>query len=711
MRQHPPHTALPDQGGDGVDPRPRVRAAGVSADKVGEDAWVGQSRYGPESGMIVWHAAVFIPAGYRRPARHALSDARTFTRLTTSVFCQDNMSYTSRDDIRNIAIIAHVDHGKTTLVDGLLKQSNVFRAHELEGVGTLIMDSNELEREKGITILAKNTAINYSGVKINVIDTPGHADFSGEVERVLTMADGCLLLVDAVDGPMPQTRFVLRKAFQMGLSPIVVINKLDRPTARPEWVLSATQDLFLELATDADQLEFPVVYTIAREGRAGLTPGEIGPNFLPLFEAILTHVPAPAIDRDAPFQMLVTNLGYDNYVGRLAMGRIVAGAIVPGQSLACLNQKGKLLRGKVANVYTYQGLGRIEAQRVEAGDIVALTGLPEVSIGDTLAGGDRPEALPSIAIEEPTVKMTFGVNTSPLSGREGRFLTSRQIRDRLTRELQTNVGLRVEETDSAEVFTVAGRGELHLAILIETMRREGYEFQVSRPEVITRLVDGKIMEPMEHLIIDTQEEYIGFVTETLAGRLAQMINMHKSTGASGLAKDVRLEFTIPTRGLIGFRNEFLTGTRGNGMLSSLLLGYEPWAGPMAMGRNGALVASEPGNAVTFGLANAQERGSTFIEPGVAVYEGMIVGLNQREGDLLINVCKNKQKTNIRAASADIAVRLTPATLLSLEKSLDFLAADELLEVTPQNLRLRKRLLGQDERARARKASALSAVEA
>jgi GTP-binding protein len=620
------------------------------------------------------------------------------------------MSHRSRDDIRNIAIIAHVDHGKTTLVDGLLKQSNVFRAHELEGVGTLILDSNELEREKGITILAKNTAIVYRGVKINVIDTPGHADFSGEVERVLTMADGCLLLVDAVDGPMPQTRFVLRKAFQIGLSPIVVINKVDRPMARPEWVLQATQDLFLELATEPEQLEFPVLYTIAREGRAGLSPEAIGPDLQPLFEAILDHVPAPVVDPDAPFQLLVTNLGYDNYVGRLAIGRIAGGAVAPADAVACLSRHGGVTRGRIAGVFTYKGLGRIEVDRVAAGDIAALTGLPDVAIGDTVAGGERPEALPSISIEEPTVKMTFGVNTSPLAGREGRYLTSRQIRERLLRELQTNVGLRVEDTDNADVFTVSGRGELHLAILIETMRREGYEFQVSRPEVITRQVDGKIMEPVEHLIVDTQEAYIGFVTEALSGRLAQMVNLHKASGAAGTSSDVRLEFTVPTRGLIGFRNAFLTGTRGNGTLASILLGYEPWYGPLSSGRNGALVASEAGNAVTYGLANAQERGTTYIEPGTPVYEGMIVGLNQREGDLLINVCKNKQKTNVRASTAEISVRLTPATILSLEQSLDFLAADELLEVTPQSLRLRKRLLSQDARARARKAAAV-AVEA
>ncbi|GAC1436716.1 MAG: translational GTPase TypA [Chloroflexota bacterium] len=618
------------------------------------------------------------------------------------------MSYRSRDNIRNIAIIAHVDHGKTTLVDGLLKQSNVFRAHELEGVGTLILDSNELEREKGITILAKNTAITYHDTKINVIDTPGHADFSGEVERVLTMADGCLLLVDAVDGPMPQTRFVLRKAFAMGLSPIVVINKVDRPTARPDWVLAATQDLFLELATDAEQLDFPVLYTIAREGRAGPSPDAIGPDLQPLFEAIVEYVPAPVVDLDAPFQMLVTNLGYDNYVGRLAIGRIVNGSIRPGDAVACLRPGGVIARGRVALVYAFQGLHRAEVQRVDAGDIVAITGLPDVAISDTLAGGDRPEALPPIAVEEPTVKMTFGVNTSPLAGREGRYVSSRQLRERLLRELQTNVGLRVEDTDNADVFTVAGRGELHLAILIETMRREGFEFQVSRPEVITREVDGRIMEPVEHLIVDTQEAYIGFVTEALSGRLAQMINMHKSSGIAGTSTEVRLEFTIPTRGLIGFRNAFLTGTRGNGVLSSLLLGFEPWHGPLATGRNGALVASEAGTAVTYGLLNAQERGITFIPPGSPVYEGMIVGLQQREGDMLINPCKNKQKTNIRSAGAEIDERLTPATILSLEQSLDFLEADELLEVTPQSLRLRKRLLNHDERARARKSSALAA---
>lgn len=615
------------------------------------------------------------------------------------------MTYRARTDIRNVAIIAHVDHGKTTLVDGLLKQANVFRAHDLESIGTLIMDSNELEREKGITILAKNTAIMYGDVTINLIDTPGHADFGGEVERVLNMADGCLLLVDAVDGPMPQTRFVLKKAFEIGLRPIVVINKVDRPSARPEWVLAATSDLFLDLATRDEQLDFPVVYTIAREGKATLDLAIPGTDLKPLFETILHHVPPPAVDTDGPFQMLVTTLGYDTYQGRLAIGRIARGTVATSENVVWIDREGVSHRGRINHVYTYRGLSRVEVQQVEAGDIVALTGMAEVGIGDTIADSRNPEALPVIAVDEPTVKMTFGVNTSPFAGREGKFVTSRQIRERLFRELETNVSLRVEETDSADVYMVCGRGELHLAILIETMRREGFEFQVSRPEVITKMADGKRMEPVEHLVIDTQDTYVGFVTESLGRRMAQMVNMSSTDNGGG----VRIEYTIPTRGLIGFRNAFMTATRGNGTLSSLLIGYEPWFGPLNSSRNGALLASEDDTAVTYGLANAQERGSTFIGPGTPVYEGMIVGLHQREGDLAVNVCKNKQKTNIRSATSDISVRLTPFTLLSLEQSMDFLNDDELLEVTPQTLRLRKRILNAADRSRARKQSSVAAA--
>jgi GTP-binding protein len=599
-----------------------------------------------------------------------------------------------REDIRNVAIIAHVDHGKTTLVDGLLKQGHVFR--ENQQVGELILDSNELERERGITILAKNTAITYKGIKINIIDTPGHADFGGEVERVLNMADGCLLLVDAAEGPMPQTRFVLRKAFELGLKPILVINKIDRRDARPEQVLSMTQDLFLELATRDDQLDFPVLYAIAREGIARVHPDDTNTDLVPLFETIVNYVPAPVVDEDGPFQMLVTALDYDDYKGKYAIGRITRGRVRPGTAVARITRDGEQARGRVVLVFTHQGLGRREVPEATAGDIVALTGLGDAGISDTLTDPEHPEALPSIAIDEPTLKMTFGVNTSPFAGRDGKFSTSRQLRARLYRELETNVSLRVVDGATPDEFVVSGRGELHLSILIETMRREGYELQVSRPEVITHSEDGKVLEPIERLVVDTREQYIGAISENLAVRKARMVNMVND--GSG---NVRLEYDIPTRGLIGFRNAFLTLTQGNGAMASLLLGYEPWLGPIGTDRNGVLIASEAGVAVTYGLNNAQQRGQTFIEPGTPVYEGMIVGLNARPADLVVNVCKEKKQTNVRSSTADIAVRLTPAVKLSLEQSLDFINADELVEVTPQNIRLRKRLLTQHERSRAR----------
>ena len=599
-----------------------------------------------------------------------------------------------REDIRNVAIIAHVDHGKTTLVDGLLKQSKVFR--ENQQVGELIMDSNELERERGITILSKNTAIMYRGVKINIIDTPGHADFGGEVERVLNMADGCLLLVDAVEGPMPQTRFVLKKALELGLKPILVINKIDRRDARVEQVLSWTQNLFLELATHADQLDFPVIYAIARDGVARYAPEDDDSDLVPLFETILAHVPAPVVDDEAPFQLLVTALDYDDYKGKYAIGRITRGKVRPGMSIMRIDREGEMTRARVSLVFTYQGLGRLEVDEATAGDIVALTGIADVNISETLADAEQPEALPVIEIEQPTLKMTFGVNTSPFAGREGKWSTSRQLRARLYRELETNVSMRVEDGASADEFVVSGRGELHLAVLIETMRREGYELQVSRPEVITHEIDGKTMEPVERLVIDTREEYIGAVSENLATRKARLANMvYDGQG------NVRLEYDIPTRGLIGFRNAFLTLTKGNGAMASLLQGYEPWAGAIGMARNGALIASEEGVALTYGLNNAQARGQTFIEPGTPVYEGMIVGLNARPDDLVVNVCKEKKATNVRSSTSDIAVRLSPPVRHSLEQSLDFINPDELVEVTPRNIRLRKRLLTQHERARAR----------
>lgn len=595
--------------------------------------------------------------------------------------------------LRNVCIIAHVDHGKTTLVDGMLKQSNIFRANQ--DVGELIMDSNALEREKGITILAKNTAVTYRGVRINIIDTPGHADFSGEVERVLNMADGCLLLVDAAEGPMPQTRYVLRKAFEAGLRPIVIVNKVDRGNARPAEVLHLTQDLFLELATDAEQLDFPVLYAIGRDGRAGVAPDDLAPDLGPLFETILQHVAPPAGDVEGPFQMLVASLDYDSHLGRIALGRVGRGAIAPGDTVLCMGRDDAQQRYRVSQVFVSEGLKRVPVERAVAGEIVAVCGVAEAQIGDTLTDPNVPEALERLTIDEPTVRMTFGVNTSPFAGREGKWSTSRQLRARLFRELETNVALRVAETDSADVFLVSGRGELHLAILVETMRREGYEFQVSRPEVITHEENGRLVEPVEHLVIDTTEEYLGPVNEALGRRQAQLQNVHNDG-----RNNVRLEFTIPTRGLIGFRQMFLTATRGNGVMASRLVGYERWAGDINATRNGALVAWETGATTTYGLANAQERGVTFVEPGIQVYEGMVVGLHSREDDLTVNVCKEKKQTNIRSSTSDIAVRLTPPERLSLEQALDLIADDELVEVTPAGFRLRKRLLSVEDRRKA-----------
>jgi GTP-binding protein len=602
---------------------------------------------------------------------------------------------TTREDIRNVAIIAHVDHGKTTLVDGLLRQSHIFRANQ--DMGDLIMDSNDQERERGITILAKNTAIIYRDVKINIIDTPGHADFGGEVERVLNMSDGCILLIDAVEGPMPQTRFVLQKAMELNLQPIVVINKIDRRDARIEQVLEWTQDLFLELATTDAHLNFPTLYAIGRDGVAMYHPDDERKDLEPLFETIVNTVPAPKVEIEAPLQMLVAALDYDDYKGKYAIGRITRGRITPNTFVSRINRDGVVSRQKINLVLTYKGLQRIEVPEAMAGDIVALTGIADANIGETIADVDTPEALPTIAISEPTLKMTFGVNSSPFAGRESKFPTSRQLRARLYRELETNVSLRVEDGNSADEFVVSGRGELHLSVLIETMRREGYEFQVSRPEVITRTdEEGHVFEPIEHLVIDTRDTYIGVLTETLAGRKAQLTNM-TNDGAG----NVRLEYNIPTRGLIGFRNAFLTLTKGNGAMSSLLEGFEPWMGKIGTTRMGALIASELGVAVTYGLGNAQQRGDTFIEPGTPVYEGMIVGLNSRPMDMVVNICKEKQKTNIRSSTSDISVRLTPPILMSLEQSLDFINNDELVEVTPLNIRLRKRYLTQNERARNR----------
>jgi GTP-binding protein len=595
-----------------------------------------------------------------------------------------------RNNIRNIAIIAHVDHGKTTLVDALLKQSHVFRDNQQ--MGELIMDQNTLEREKGITIMAKNTAVMFRGVKINIIDTPGHADFSGEVERVINMADGCLLLVDSVEGPMPQTKYVLAQALKHGLKPIVVINKIDRESARIKEVLSLTQDLFLELSTTADQLDFPVLYASGKEGTVVREPGAVGKDVSPLFETILEKVPPPQIE-SGPFQMLVSNLDYNSHKGQIAIGRIWRGKVAPHDSVVCIGADGNPNNFEISEVFTHLGLERVKVVEAEAGDIVAVTGIDGVSIGDTITSPEKPEALPRIDIGEPTVEMTFGVNTSPLNGREGRFSTTRQLRERLYRELKTNLSLRVQDTDSPDTFLVKGRGELHLAILIETMRREGFEFEVSKPEAITKIVDGKRLEPVEALTIETKAGYIGVLTEMLSSRQAKLVNMSRD------GDNVKLEFHIPTKGLIGFRGAFLTATRGEGIMNTLFLGWEPWRGEISSTRSGVLVASEAGAAITYGLNNAQGRGDTFIEPGTMVYEGMIVGMNTRPQDIPVNVCKEKKKTNIRSSTSDIAVRLTPPVRLSLEQAIDFINKDELVEVTPQNIRLRKKLLTYTQRLR------------
>jgi len=607
-----------------------------------------------------------------------------------------------REDIRNLAIIAHVDHGKTTLVDALLKQSNIFRANEQ--VGTLILDSNPLEREKGITIMAKNASVDYRGVRINIIDTPGHADFGGEVERVLNMADGCLLLVDAVEGPMPQTKFVLRKALELGLHAIVVVNKIDRPNARINEVIHETSDLFLDLATKDHQLDFPVVFANARDGYASLDPKATSGDMVPLFNTIIQHTPGPNCDREAPFRMLVTTLQYDSFRGRTAVGRITDGAVHPGESIIRFNHEGAVSTHRIAQVYGFQGLGRVELTEGVAGDIVAVTGLSDVLIGETIADPSVVTPLPVIAIEEPAMKMTFRVNDSPFAGREGQFVTSRQLRERLFREVETNVALRVEDGESADQFVVSGRGELHLAILVETMRREGYEFAVTRPEVIVRQGPNGREEPVERLYIEAPDSATGFLIETLSGRKAQMIGMHSDRNGN-----VRIDFEVPTRGLIGFRDVFISGTAGEGIMNTEYLGYRPWAGEIQRVRNGALVAAETGTAVAFGIANAQDRGMLFIEPGVEVYGGMIVGLHARDNDLDVNVCKTKQLTNIRSSTSDIAVKLTPPSPPSLERSLSLIGPDEMVEVTPKSLRMRKSDLNPTTRAREAKRARLAAA--
>ena len=600
--------------------------------------------------------------------------------------------------IRNIAIIAHVDHGKTTLVDCLLKQSGTFAAHER--LGERIMDSNEIERERGITILAKNCAIEYGGTRINIVDTPGHADFGGEVERVLSMVDGVLLLVDAVEGPMPQTRFVTRKALAQGLKAIVVVNKIDRPGSRPAWVIDQTFDLFDKLGASDAQLDFPVIYASALQGWASTDYTERRPDMSALFEAILTHVPAPAAQAELPLQLQISTLDYNSYVGRIGIGRIRRGSVHAGESVAL--RFGSEDRGvaKIAQVLAFTGLERRPIEEASAGDIVAVTGIEAVNIGLTLCDAQFPEGLPPIAVDEPTLAMNFQVNTSPLAGREGRFVTSRQLRERLYRELQSNVALRVEDTDEADVLRVCGRGELHLTILIENLRREGYELAVSRPQVLTRSVNGEVHEPYEALTVDVEEDHQGAVMEAVGRRRGELADM--SSDGQGR---VRLEYRVPARGLIGFQGEFLTLTRGTGLMSHIFDGFAPVKGEIEGRRNGVLVSNENGEAVAYALFNLQERGRLFVAPGEKLYEGMIIGIHSRDNDLVVNPIRTKKLTNIRAAGKDDAILLTPPIELTLEYAVEFIADDELVEVTPASIRIRKRILKEQERKRAARADA------
>lgn len=595
-------------------------------------------------------------------------------------------------NLRNIAIIAHVDHGKTTLVDAMLKQSGTFRANQQ--VVERVMDSNDLERERGITILSKNTSIHWQGTKINIIDTPGHADFGGEVERVLQMVNGVLLIVDSFEGPMPQTRFVLRKALELKLVPIVVINKIDRSDARPTEVVDEVLDLFIELGAEDHQLDFPVVYASARAGIAGLSSDALTDSLIPLFSVILEHIPAPVVDLKAPFQMLVTTLDYDDYVGKIVVGRIVRGTIHQNDSVTLIKRDESFERTKVGKVMVYEGLKRQDVPEASAGEIVALTGLSSANIGETVACALNPEALPTIEVDEPTLSMNFMVNNSPFAGREGHFVTSRKLRERLWKEVETNVSLRVAETDSADCFQVSGRGELHLSILIENMRREGYELQVSKPEVIFKTIDGVKSEPIEFLICDLHESALGSIMELLGKRKAEMANM-----TSLSATQLRIEFKIPARGLIGFRGDFLSETRGEGMMSHVFLGYEPYKGDIPGRNRGALIAFEEGETNAYGLYSAQERGELFVDPGLHVYAGMVVGENKREQDIEVNVCKKKQLTNMRTSSADEALRLDKPREFSLEQSLEFINDDELVEITPKSVRIRKKFLDHSARVR------------
>ena len=598
----------------------------------------------------------------------------------------------TREDIRNIAIIAHVDHGKTTLVDALLKQSNIFRTNEK--VQERVMDSNDLEKERGITILSKNTSVHYNDIKINIIDTPGHADFGGEVERVLKMVDSVLLVVDSYEGAMPQTKFVLRKALELGLRPIVVINKIDKPNARPEEVIDEVFDLFSELGADDEQLDFPIVYASARDGVATVDLDNPKDNMKDLFDTIINHVEPPKGYLDESLQMLVTTLDTSEYVGKISIGKISRGKVRKNQQAAIVRQDGKIDNFKVSGVYTYDGLKRQEVEEASLGDIVAISGIADAGIGETITDAQNPEALPFVKIDEPTLNMNFMVNDSPFAGREGEFVTSRHLRDRLMKELETNVSLKVTEL-SPDCFEVSGRGELHLSILIETMRREGYEFQVSKPNVIFKEENGRKVEPMEYLTIDVPEEFMGPVMEKLGPRKAEMVNM-----TSAVNGYTRLEFRVPARGLIGFRNEYMTDTKGNGIMNHVFDGYEPYKGEIPGRSRGSLVVFETGESITYGLFNAQERGTLFIEPGVEVYAGMVCGVCSRADDIEVNICKRKQLTNTRSAGADDALKLSPVTAMSLEQCLEFINNDELVEVTPVNVRMRKRILDSAARKRA-----------
>ncbi len=594
-----------------------------------------------------------------------------------------------KETIRNIAIIAHVDHGKTTLVDAMLKQSGVFQEHEV--LNERIMDSYDLERERGITILSKNLSIRHQGMKINIVDTPGHADFGGEVERILKMVDSVLLLVDSFEGPMPQTRFVLKKSLDLGMRPIVVINKIDRPGARPNQVVDMVFDLFCELNASDEQLDFPVVYSSARDGYAKCELEDQSSDLEPLFAVIREHVPPFDGDLDAPFRMLVANIDYDDYIGRTATGKVFSGRVKTGDNIALVKQDGRVVTGRVSKLLGFEGVKQVELTSSGAGDIVTLAGFEDVGIGETFTSTEFPEALPYVSIDEPTMAMNFMVNSSPMAGTEGRYVTSRQIAERLSRELRTNVSLRVEQTDSPDTFKVSGRGELHLSILIENMRREGYELAVSKPEVILREIDGRLCEPMEYLLVEVPEEYKGTVIEKLGARKAEMVSIQQTDGVN------RLEYVIPARGLIGFRSEFLSDTRGTGIMTHTFHEYAPHKGPIPGRKNGSLIAMEKGETAAYALFNLQERGVLFVGPRVQVYEGMIIGQNSKERDLVVNPGKGKKLTNMRASGSDDAIRLTPAQNLSLEQAMEYIDDDELLELTPTSIRLRKKVLDGNER--------------